>query len=144
MALVITGFLLNQAGLKRNAADTGTADRDELVRLHKSVSQHSGLRWIVALAIAQSDEIRASTSRLTWGASCIVSFDKEDLQELTLRANDTGLPADEREVWFAAAVYVAFKGTRRRERANALRELRWRTSWLRLRSRSRTARSSRG
>ncbi len=25
MALVITGFLLNQAGLKRNAADTGTA-----------------------------------------------------------------------------------------------------------------------
>lgn len=103
--------------------DSGFTDRDEFGRLHKAIAQHPGLRWGVALAIAESDDIRHSTSRLTWGASCIVSFAVDDLPELIRRANDSTLPASEQEVWFSVAVDVAFKNKRQRSRADALRAL---------------------
>ncbi|MFP3433572.1 hypothetical protein SB781_27710 [Paraburkholderia sp. SIMBA_061] len=102
---------------------SGFTDRDEFSRLSKAVAQHPALRWSVALAIAQSEDINASVSRLTWGANCLVSFDATDLPELTRRANDPVRPADEREIWFAVAVAVAFSRMLGRERANALRGL---------------------
>lgn len=103
--------------------DSGFTDRDEFGRLHKAIAQHPGLRWSVALAIAESDDIRHSTSRLTWGTSCIVSFDADDLPELTRRTNDSTLPSSEQDVWFSVAVEVAFRNKRRRSRAVALRAL---------------------
>lgn len=103
--------------------DSGFTDRDEHIRLHKAIAQHTELRWSVALAIAQSEDIRASVNRLTWGANCIVSFDSTDLPELNRRANELARPADERDVWFAVAVAIAFSRKRSHERANALRAL---------------------
>ncbi|WP_207001256.1 hypothetical protein [Trinickia mobilis] len=102
---------------------SGFDDRDESNRLHKAIAQHPALRWSVALAIAQSEDIKASVSRLTWGATCLVSFGAADLPELTRRANDPVRPADERDIWFAVAVAAAFSRRLGRERANALRAL---------------------
>lgn len=104
----------------RNA---GFTDRDEFNRLHKAIVDHADLRWRIALAIARSEDIRHSVSRLTWGSSCLVSFDVDDLPELTSRANDSARPADEREIWFSVAAAVAFRLRRGRERAAALRAL---------------------
>lgn len=103
--------------------DSGFTDREEFVRLHRAIAQHPVLRWSVALAIAESEDIRASVSRLTWGANCLVNFDATDLPELTRRANGAALPDDERAIWFAVGVAAAFSGTRRHERASALRAL---------------------
>jgi hypothetical protein len=103
--------------------DSGFTYRDELIRLSKAIAQHPGFRWSVALAIAQSEDIMASVSRLTWDARCLVHFDATDLPELTRRANDPSSCGDEREIWFAVAMTVAFSGRNRRERAQALRTL---------------------
>ncbi|MET4578667.1 hypothetical protein [Ottowia thiooxydans] len=103
--------------------DTGFTDRVEFSRLRKAIAQHPGLRWSLALAIAESDDIRHSTRRLTWGASCIVSFDVDDLPELTRCANDSTLPTFEQEVWFSVALEVVFKNKRHKSRADALRAL---------------------
>lgn len=103
--------------------DSGVTDRDEFKRLHDAIAQHPELRWNVALAIAQSEDINSSVSRLTWGANGLVSFDGADLPELTRRANDpTGL-AEERGVWFAVALEVVFSDLKPRQRASALRAL---------------------
>lgn len=103
--------------------DSGFTDRDEFGRLRKAIAQHPGLRWSVALAIAESDDIRHSTRRLTWEGSCIVNFDEDDLPELIRRANDSNLPTSEQDVWFSVALDVAFKSKRKRPRADALRAL---------------------
>jgi hypothetical protein len=103
--------------------ESGFAYRGELSPLSKAVAWHPDLRWRVALAIAQSEDIMASASRLTWDATCLVHFDDSDLPELAARANDPSGSADEREIWFAVAMTVAFSGRDRRERAQALRTL---------------------
>lgn len=102
---------------------SGFADREELNRLHQAIAQHSELRWNIALAIAQSEDIQASVSRLTWDAHCLVNLDSADSPELTKRANDPVRAADERAIWFAVAVAVALSRRHRRERASALRAL---------------------
>ncbi|MDB5854818.1 MAG: hypothetical protein JWR22_2859 [Herminiimonas sp.] len=103
--------------------DSGFTDRDEFNRLDEAIARHTELRWNVALAIAQSEDISASVSRLTWRANCLVNFGAADLPELSRRANDPARPADERDIWFAVAMAVAFSRQHRRERANALREI---------------------
>ncbi|ROZ66407.1 hypothetical protein EEB15_26730 [Ramlibacter sp. WS9] len=103
--------------------DTGFTNRTELERLHLAVAKHSALRWKVALAIAQSEDIRASVSRLTWRDSSLASFEFNDLPELVQRANDAILGAHERGVWFSVAVRVIFGTMHRRERSSALRVL---------------------
>lgn len=103
--------------------DSGFTDRDEFNRRYKSISKHPKLRWSIALAIAQSEDIRASVNQLTRGAGGLVNFDAADLPELARRANDLARPADERDIWFAVAIAVAFSMRHRRERSNALRAL---------------------
>ncbi len=88
-----------------------------------AIALHPELRWRVALAIAQSEDVRASVHRLTWGASCLVTFGAADLPELTRRANNPESPAEERDIWFAVAVAVAFSLGHRGERTKALRAL---------------------
>jgi hypothetical protein len=103
--------------------DSGFTNRTELDRLHEAIARHPALRWKVALAIAQSNDIRASLHRLTWGSSCLVSFDSEDLPELTERANNTNVVPDEREIWFRVAMYIVFGTTRGHARVARLRAL---------------------
>lgn len=92
-------------------------------RLHRLVAQKSTLRWKIATAIANSEEIHAVTSRLTWGARCIVSFDLLDLSELTGRANNAELGEQEQEIWFHVAAAVIFSGLPRQRRPAAFRVL---------------------
>lgn len=101
--------------------DCGFTDRDEFRRLHAAIKALPALRWDIALAIAHSEDIRLSTGRLVWGDSCIVTFDAEDLPELTRRANDSTLPPADQGVWFEVGTEVAFRLRRGRERASALR-----------------------
>lgn len=103
--------------------DSGFANNDELSRLAKAIARHPDFRWNVALGIAQSDDIRASVSRLVWDGRCLVNFGADDLPELTARANDTTLPVTERDIWFEVAVSVAFSGRHCRLRSIALRAL---------------------
>ena len=103
--------------------DSGFTDIEEFKRLQTAIALHPELRWRVALAIAQSEDVRASVNRLTWGASCLVTFGAADLPELTRRANSPESPGEERHIWFAVAVAVAFSLRHRRERTNALRTL---------------------
>jgi hypothetical protein len=103
--------------------DSGFTDSDDFARISKAVSQHPVLRWSVALAIAQSEDIRYSVSRLAWGTHCLVSFDADDLPELTRRANDQASLPEEREVWFTVALEIAFRRMRGHTRAVALRAL---------------------
>lgn len=102
---------------------SGFANREEFNLLHQAIAQHPELRWSIALAIAQSEDIRASVSRLTWDANCLVNFGTADLAELARRASDSARAADERDIWFAVAVALAFSGRHRHERASALRVL---------------------
>jgi hypothetical protein len=100
---------------------SGFADSDEFRRLHAAIKVLSPLRWNIALAISQSEDIRSSTNRLVWDNSCIVTFEAEDLPELTRRANDATLPSAEQEVWFQVGTEVAFRLQVGRERVLALR-----------------------
>ena len=103
--------------------DSVFTDSNVFNRLCKAIALHPELRWNIALAIAQSEDTKISVSRLVWGSNDLVHFDAEDLPELTNRANDSARPTDERDIWFAVAVMVAFSLRNRRERANTLRLL---------------------
>ncbi|MES2952424.1 MAG: hypothetical protein V4858_28185 [Pseudomonadota bacterium] len=103
--------------------DTGFVDREEFRRIHILIAEHPMLRWQIALEIAQSETIIHSTSRLTWGTNCLVSFEAADVPELILRANDTGTSLDVRNIWFTIGVEVTFRGLRGRNRINALTAL---------------------
>lgn len=92
-------------------------------RLHQLVAQNSALRWKIATAVANSEEIHAAVSRLTWGARCIVSFDLHDLSELTVRANNTDLGEQEQGIWFHVAAAVIFSDLPREQRPAAFRKL---------------------
>jgi hypothetical protein len=103
--------------------DSGFTNKEELNRLSKVIAQHQELRWDVALAIAQSEDIQASVNRLLWDGSCLVNFSAVDLPELTRRANEQARPVAERDIWFEMATTLIFSRSRRRERTIALTEL---------------------
>jgi len=103
--------------------DSGFIDREEFGRIHILVAEHSGLRWQIALEIAQSENIIHSTSRLTWGTNCLVNFEAADMPELILRANDMVAGQDTRNIWFAVGMEVAFRGLKGRSRTESLAEL---------------------
>lgn len=103
--------------------DSGFADSDEFKRLYAAIASHTKLRWDIALAIAHSGDIRASVSRLTWGDKCLVTMGESDLPELTRLANDASQPLDDRDVWQAVAIDVAFQQRHGHARALALRAL---------------------
>ncbi|WLI87816.1 hypothetical protein Q4S45_13830 [Massilia sp. R2A-15] len=103
--------------------DSGFTDRDEFKRLHEAIKARPALRWNIALAISRSEDIRFSTNRLVWTNSCIVTFDVEDLPELTHRAQEMPIPLEEQEVWFQVGTEVAFRLGTGRERVLALRAL---------------------
>lgn len=103
--------------------DSGFADRDEFTRLRAAIKVLPSLRWDIALAIGQSEDIRHSIGRLVWGDTSIVSFNVTDLPELTRRAHDSTLSRAAQEMWFQVGVEVAFRILRGRERASALRIL---------------------
>lgn len=98
-------------------------EREEFNRLHDLVSKHPKLRWQLGLMIGQSEDLVHSTSRLTWGGGCIVSFEDADLPELIERANDTDSNPDERAVWFDIAKDVAFRSLRSPVRKTVLATL---------------------
>lgn len=102
---------------------SGFMDSEELRRLHAAIASHTKLRWDIALAIAHSEELRASVSRLTWGSNCLVTMSEADLPELTRLANDASQPPADREVWQAVAIDVAFRQRSGRARAQSLRTL---------------------
>ncbi len=103
--------------------DSGFTDSEEFRRLHAAIASHTKLRWDIALAIAHSEDIRASVSRLTWGSSCLVTMGEADQCELTRLANDASQPPVDRDIWRAVAVDVAFQQRSGRARAHSLRAL---------------------
>ncbi|WP_312407706.1 hypothetical protein [Pseudomonas rhodesiae] len=90
-------------------------------RLHQAIAQHQGLRWSLALEMAQSHGTKWATFGLTRTGDCLVSFDIADLNDLTWRANDPDRTNDERDIWFAISVAVIFSNLHHRDRAKALR-----------------------
>lgn len=102
---------------------SGFINRDEFLRLHAAIKVLPTLRWDIALAISKSEDIHFSTSRLVWRDACIVTFDVEDLPELTRRANAPTLAPAEQEVWFQVGTEVAFTLRGGRERSSVLRVL---------------------
>ncbi|OQW66780.1 MAG: hypothetical protein BVN35_21280 [Proteobacteria bacterium ST_bin11] len=103
--------------------DTGFTNREEFSRIHSIVANHPGLRWQIALEIAQSENITHSTSRLVWGMDCLVSFAADDVPQLIVRANDGVTNIDLRNIWFTVGMDVIFRGLRGRERTDALASL---------------------
>jgi hypothetical protein len=103
--------------------DSGFIDSEEFRRIQILVAEHSRLRWQIALEIARSESIIHSTSRLTWGTNCLVSFETADMPELILRANDTAASQDVRNIWFAVGMEVAFRGLKGRSRTESLAAL---------------------
>ena len=103
----------------RNTAHVGA---DVMGRIHDLVKPHAPLRWAIALAIGRSEGHPYAVGSLTWGRSCVVSFDASDLAELIRRANDTGDP-EAAEIWFRVAVNLAFRTQRGRTRATSLQTL---------------------
>ena len=102
---------------------SGFTDRDEFGRIHTLIATHPKLRWQIGLEIGRSESIAHSTSRLTWGMSCIVSFVADDMPELVRRASDISAQLDERTIWFAVGMEVAFRSLKGRTRTNALSAL---------------------
>lgn len=114
---------MEAAEIIESMRDSGFTDRDEFRRLHATIREQPSLRWDIALAIGQSEDIHISTSRLVWGDRCIVSIELQDLPELTRRALDPSLPPAVQEVWFQIGAELAFRFQGGRERASALRIL---------------------
>lgn len=104
----------------RNA---GFTDQNEFTQLHRLIAERTALRWQIALAIAQSEDITHATNRLTWGANCIVSFEVGDLPELIDRANAAASTPSLRDIWFTVALEVALRGLPSKRRKAAIAEL---------------------
>jgi hypothetical protein len=103
--------------------DTGFTNPQEFNRIHGLLAKHPRLRWQLGFSIAQSKDIAHSTSRLTWGSDCIVSFGSDDLPDLIARANNASSTSDERAAWFAVAKKIAFNNLRGLARKVALTSL---------------------
>lgn len=103
--------------------DSGFIDREEFRRIHILIAEHTGLRWQIALEIAQSESIIHSTSRLTWGMNCLVNFEAADIPKLIVRANDIVASQDVRNIWFTVGMEVTFRCLRGRTRTDALAAL---------------------
>ncbi|MES2686316.1 MAG: hypothetical protein V4706_05795 [Pseudomonadota bacterium] len=103
--------------------DSGFTDREEFRRIHALVAEHPGLRWQIALEIAQSENIAHSTCRLTWGMNCLVTFEAADISELIVRANDVDVSQDVRNIWFMVGLEVTMRGLKGRARTHALAAL---------------------
>lgn len=104
--------------------DSGFIGRDELSRIGAAIAKRASLRWRVALAIAQSNDITHSIGRLTWGTmSCLVSFGAGDASDLVARANDISVAETIRTIWFTVAYEVAFRAMRGSGRRKVLEEL---------------------
>jgi hypothetical protein len=103
--------------------DTGFIDRKEFSRIHTLVAEHPGLRWQIALEIAQSENITYSIGRLIWGVDCLVNFAAADVPELIVRANDDVASQNIGNIWFTVGMEVAFRGLKGRARTDALAAL---------------------
>lgn len=103
--------------------DSGYTDRDEFSRLQAAIKALPSLRWDIALAIAQSEDIHSSINRLVWSNACIVTFGVDDLSDLMSRANDPTLTPDVQDIWFKLGVEVAFGQQSAQLRKSALRSL---------------------
>ena len=103
--------------------DTGFTEREDFRRINALVAEHPVLRWQIALGIAQSEDITHSTSRLSWGMNCLVSFAAADVPELIARSNDVAASHDVRNVWFTVGIEVTLRGLRGRARIDALAAL---------------------
>lgn len=102
---------------------SGFADREDQQKLYDLIAERPALRWRIALEIAESEEIRHATSRLTWGGNCLVSFNKTDLPELMVRANDSSATAGTRDIWFDVGMNLAFRELKGRSRRKTLAAL---------------------
>jgi hypothetical protein len=101
----------------------GFADNDEVERVRTAIRQLPQLRWALALAIARADKSGTPANPLVWANSCVVSFDEEDLPELTRRVHDAAVSPGEQAVWFNVGAEVALKYRRGRTRKLALKGL---------------------
>ncbi|MCI5140706.1 MAG: hypothetical protein D3909_03045, partial [Candidatus Electrothrix sp. ATG1] len=93
---------------------------NDVWRLQDLIVQHSILRWKIALELP---DIKYSLSK---AFDCIVTFDWNDLPELTKRANDLTLTESERNIWFRHAFKVVFytpAGLRNFSRSKAIQAL---------------------
>lgn len=91
--------------------------RSEFRKLSDTLAQHYNLRWKIAV------EMPTSKSK---NSSCLVTFDWDDLSELTRRANNLNLTKSERDIWFRNAFNVAFytpARLRKSSRAKAVQAL---------------------
>jgi len=101
--------------------DSGFVEGEDRKKLHALVAERPALRWKIALEIAQSEDIRHATSRLTWGGwNCLVTFNKSDLPELTTRANDSSVSVEIRAIWFEVGLNLAFRELKGRSRSVVL------------------------
>lgn len=103
--------------------ESGLTRREDARKLHGLISERPALRWQIALAIGRSPDIRYATNRLTWGGNSLVSFDKVDLPEIVLRANDAQAQASDRETWFRVGIRLAFRELKGKQRRNILSDL---------------------
>jgi hypothetical protein len=118
------GVCLEAAERIESERHSGFTDREDFARLHNLIVKHPCLRWDIALEIAQSENIRDSGSRLTWGKrGCIVSFGESDIPELNRRANDITARPEVRHVWFTVGMRLALRCLKGRARTDALSAL---------------------
>ncbi|VWD09236.1 hypothetical protein [Burkholderia lata] len=96
-------------------------DRD-LQSIRDLVANHPYFRWKLASDFSKTSCISNLTTRMCW-SSCLVTFDAEDLPELTSRANDASLPPTERLFWFDIAKEIAKGYLRKLARKQALAAL---------------------
>lgn len=101
----------------------GLTDKDEFGRLYRAIHAHNALRFKIALAILQSDDIRVTASRPVWHDRSVVSFLIEDLPEITRRANDASTAKETRHLWFSVAVQLIQARCSSREKVEVLRTL---------------------
>ncbi len=91
-----------------------------LEKLWDNIAKHYNLRWKIAVELPESKH--------NWykNSDCLVTFDWDDLSELTQRANDPTLTESERDIWFHNAFNVAFytpATLRKSSRAKAVQAL---------------------
>jgi hypothetical protein len=116
-------FLIDAVEQLETLRQGGFADSDEVERVRTAVRRLPRLRWNLALAIAEADKSSTPANKLVWANSCVVSFDEEDLPELTRRVHEADIAPGEQDIWFNIGVEVAIKFRRGRARKLALKAL---------------------
>ncbi|WLE96916.1 MAG: hypothetical protein QTN59_19840 [Candidatus Electrothrix communis] len=109
------------------AQQYNNSHQNKIERLRKLIAQHHHLRYQIALEIALSqglETVRKSFWYKNHTDSQTISFDHDDLPELTKRANNLDLTEEERTIWFHITFNISFyttlRGRLRSEAINAL------------------------